>query len=171
MALSAKLTMRQGQTMVLTPQLLQAIKLLQMPNVELSAFIENELTSNPLFERAEDHEGREAERLEGPPETPAAEALAEPGDWASDALETNCAALEANLGTEIENAFEPDRTAPAADSRVGEGLPTGSWAGTEEAGRRRAQRRTSRPMCRRPSRCTTTSSARLESSCSIRRSG
>ena len=34
--------------MVLTPQLLQAIKLLQMPNVELSAFIETELSSNPL---------------------------------------------------------------------------------------------------------------------------
>ncbi len=74
MALSAKLTMRQGQTMVLTPQLLQAIKLLQMPNVELSAFIENELASNPLLERAEDQEGREAERLEGVPEAPAAEA-------------------------------------------------------------------------------------------------
>ena len=40
MALSAKLAMRQGQSMVLTPQLLQAIKLLQMPNAELAAFIE-----------------------------------------------------------------------------------------------------------------------------------
>ena len=35
MALSIKLALRQGQTMVLTPQLLQAIKLLQMPNLEL----------------------------------------------------------------------------------------------------------------------------------------
>ena len=40
--------------MVLTPQLLQAIKLLQMPNFELAAFIENELASNPLLERAEE---------------------------------------------------------------------------------------------------------------------
>ena len=108
MALSAKLTMRQGQTMVLTPQLLQAIKLLQMlPNVELSAFIENELTSNPLLERAEDQEGREAERLEGVPEAPAAEAVGRPATGRRDALETDCAALEANLGTEVENAFEP----------------------------------------------------------------
>ncbi len=84
MALSAKLIMRQGQTMVLTPQLLQAIKLLQMPNVELSAFIENELASNPLLERAEEHETREAERLEAPPEAPAAEGPVEPGDWASE---------------------------------------------------------------------------------------
>ncbi len=43
--------------MVLTPQLLQAIKLLQMPNVELSAFIETELSSNPLLERAEEQRG------------------------------------------------------------------------------------------------------------------
>src|ERR1700734_348878 len=56
MALSAKTTMRQGQTMVLTPQLLQAIKLLQMPNLELTQFIENELASNPLLERAEERE-------------------------------------------------------------------------------------------------------------------
>ncbi len=38
--------------MVMTPQLLQAIKLLQLPNVELAAYIENELERNPLLERA-----------------------------------------------------------------------------------------------------------------------
>ena len=56
MALSAKLALRQSQAMVLTPQLLQAIKLLQMPNLELTQFIENELASNPLLERAEERE-------------------------------------------------------------------------------------------------------------------
>src|SRR6202044_315921 len=56
MALSIKLAMRQSQAMVLTPQLLQAIKLLQMPNLELTQFIENELASNPLLERAEERE-------------------------------------------------------------------------------------------------------------------
>ena len=40
--------------MVLTPQLLQAIKLLQMPNAELAAFIEAELERNPLLERADE---------------------------------------------------------------------------------------------------------------------
>ena len=134
MALSAKLTMRQGQSMVLTPQLLQAIKLLQMPNVELSAFIENELTSNPLLERAEDHEGGEAERFEGPPEAPATEGSAEPGDWASESLETSSAKMEANLGTEVENAFDADRTAPSAEAGLGEGLPTGSWGGAGGGG-------------------------------------
>ena len=60
MALSAKLAMRQGQTMVLTPQLLQAIKLLQMPSGELSAFIESELERNPILERAEERHEPEA---------------------------------------------------------------------------------------------------------------
>ena len=130
MALSAKLMMRQGQTMVLTPQLLQAIKLLQMPNVELSAFIENELASNPLLERAEDHESRQSEPFQDPPETPPAETTAEPGDWASDALETDSASLAANLGTEVENAFDADRTAPPAAGGFGEGPAAGSWTAT-----------------------------------------
>ncbi|MFY9626959.1 MAG: hypothetical protein WAK03_02235, partial [Methylocystis sp.] len=38
MAISNKLMMRQGQALVMTPQLLQAIKLLQFSNLELSAF-------------------------------------------------------------------------------------------------------------------------------------
>src|SRR5271157_3980933 len=127
MALSAKLTMRQGQAMVLTPQLLQAIKLLQMPNVELSAFIEGELTSNPLLERAEEYEAAGAEPSEGEP--PQGEAPVEPGDWATEGLETDSAALAANLGTEVENAFDSDRTAPPAPATATDGLSASSWAG------------------------------------------
>ena len=54
MALSAKLVMRQGQALVMTPQLMQAIKLLQLSNLELASFIEEELERNPLLERAEE---------------------------------------------------------------------------------------------------------------------
>ena len=91
MALSAKLALRQSQTMVLTPQLLQAIKLLQMPNLELTQFIENELASNPLLERAEEREEPSLER--GESESGGfAEAPAEPGDWAAETLETDEAA-------------------------------------------------------------------------------
>ncbi len=53
MALSAKLELRQSQTLVMTPQLQQAIKLLQLSNIELSTFVEAELERNPLLERAE----------------------------------------------------------------------------------------------------------------------
>ncbi len=60
MALSAKLELRQGQSLVMTPQLQQAIKLLQLSNLELNEFVEAELEHNPLLERAEsDSEGPE----------------------------------------------------------------------------------------------------------------
>ena len=47
MALSARLEIRQGQGLVITPQLQQAIKLLQMSNLEVEAFIDAELERNP----------------------------------------------------------------------------------------------------------------------------
>ncbi|MFZ5719763.1 MAG: RNA polymerase factor sigma-54 [Pseudomonadota bacterium] len=53
MALSARLEIRQGQGLVITPQLQQAIKLLQMSNLELEAFVETELERNPLLQRDE----------------------------------------------------------------------------------------------------------------------
>lgn len=51
MALSAKLELRQGQQLVMTPQLQQAIRLLQFSNLELNAFVDAELERNPLLER------------------------------------------------------------------------------------------------------------------------
>jgi RNA polymerase sigma-54 factor len=126
MALSAKLVLRQGQTMVLTPQLLQAIKLLQMPNLELTQFIENELASNPLLERAEEREEASSEPLEPPG---FAEAPAEPGDWAGEALETDAGHLAANLGTEVDNAFDADGSAPAPQSAPADGLSAHAWTG------------------------------------------
>ncbi|MBC7769277.1 MAG: RNA polymerase factor sigma-54 [Phycisphaerales bacterium] len=53
MAMIPRLEMRQGQSLVMTPQLQQAIKLLQLSNVELQEFVEGELERNPLLEREE----------------------------------------------------------------------------------------------------------------------
>jgi RNA polymerase sigma-54 factor len=130
MALANRLAMRQGQSMVLTPQLLQAIKLLQMPNAELSAFIEAELERNPLLERVEEQPVFEPSTETGEPEAPAA--AVEPGDWASQTLESDPAAMASNLGTDIDNAFElerPTTPAPAAASDEGQGLSATSWTG------------------------------------------
>lgn len=52
MAFAQKLDLRQGQQLVMTPQLQQAIKMLQMSNLELSEFIAEELERNPLLEVA-----------------------------------------------------------------------------------------------------------------------
>lgn len=56
MALGQRLEIRQGQGLVITPQLQQAIKLLQLSNLELEAVIEAELERNPLLQR-EDGDG------------------------------------------------------------------------------------------------------------------
>ena len=53
MAIGPRLDLRQTQSLVMTPQLRQAIKLLQYSNVEVAAFIEEELERNPLLERDE----------------------------------------------------------------------------------------------------------------------
>ncbi|WP_135079777.1 RNA polymerase factor sigma-54 [Terasakiella sp. SH-1] len=53
MALSVRLDLKQSQTLVMTPQLQQAIKLLQMSNLELGNFVEEELERNPLLQRDE----------------------------------------------------------------------------------------------------------------------
>src|ERR1700744_2274033 len=46
-----RLEIRQAQSLVMTPQLQQAIKLLQLSNLELAEYCEQELERNPLLER------------------------------------------------------------------------------------------------------------------------
>jgi RNA polymerase sigma-54 factor len=52
-SLGPRLDFRQTQQLVMTPQLRQAIKLLQSSNLEVSAFVEEELERNPMLEREE----------------------------------------------------------------------------------------------------------------------
>lgn len=72
MALGARLELRQGQGLVITPQLQQAIKLLQLSNLELEAFVEGELERNPLLQR--DERESEPERDESQRDSDAASA-------------------------------------------------------------------------------------------------
>nr|WP_321359855.1 RNA polymerase factor sigma-54 [uncultured Hyphomonas sp.] len=51
------LDMRQGTSLVMTPQLQQAIKLLQLSNQELAEFVEAEIERNPLLQKTEDNDG------------------------------------------------------------------------------------------------------------------
>jgi len=115
MALSQRLEFRQTQALVMTPQLMQAIKLLQLSSLDLAAYVEGELERNPLLERADDDESPAA----------AAEAASAAGDgggdddsaptpdWIGDDLETSRSAMEQGLGTELENVFPEDSAAKA----------------------------------------------------------
>jgi RNA polymerase sigma-54 factor len=104
MALNQRLDLRQGQSLVMTPQLQQAIKLLQMSNMELQAFVDQELERNPLLERDE--------RGEVQKQTPGA---AEQTDMVS-ALAANAGAEERlrTLDTELENVYTHESRADAA---------------------------------------------------------
>ncbi|WP_022683326.1 RNA polymerase factor sigma-54 [Sphingobium bisphenolivorans] len=58
MALAPRLDLRQSQSLVMTPQLQQAIKLLALSNLEIEAFVASELEKNPLLESAPAGEDR-----------------------------------------------------------------------------------------------------------------
>lgn len=54
--ITQSLDLRQQQSLVMTPQMQQAVKLLQMNNLELQDFLEAEMVQNPLLEKAEGSE-------------------------------------------------------------------------------------------------------------------
>ena len=62
MAIAPRLEIRQGQSLVMTPQLQQAIKLLQLSNLELVDFVEQELSDNPILSREDNGEGTDVAR-------------------------------------------------------------------------------------------------------------
>lgn len=87
MSLAVRLDVRQSQSLVLTPQLQQAIRLLQLSNLELASVVERELSENPFLERAEHAAAAvpaaERERpLDGAPGLPAGGGEAAEGGWA-----------------------------------------------------------------------------------------
>ena len=102
MALTQRLDLRQTQSLVMTPQLQQAIRLLQLSSVEVTAFVEQELERNPLLERADDDPSA------------LADAFAEAPDMAPGA------ALEDRLGAE---RVGTDRLAEDGILAVGDATP------------------------------------------------
>ncbi|MEM1289653.1 MAG: RNA polymerase factor sigma-54 [Pseudomonadota bacterium] len=62
MKLTGRLEARQSQQLAMTPQLQQAIKLLQLSNLELQEFVEERLLENPFLERKEAEAAEPAER-------------------------------------------------------------------------------------------------------------
>ena len=61
MSIAPRIQVRQSQQLAMTPQLQQAIKLLKLSNIELAAFVEEQLEKNPLLERGTGDENRRGE--------------------------------------------------------------------------------------------------------------
>jgi RNA polymerase sigma-54 factor len=127
MALSQRLEIRQGQALVMTPQLLQAIKLLQLSHVELASYVDQELERNPLLERAEDQPP--LPDVEAPAAEPGLNGTA--GEWFEQGLETSREAIERNLDTSLDNVFDEDAAARAVAAPQADALPVSSslWSG------------------------------------------
>jgi RNA polymerase sigma-54 factor len=130
MALTPRLEMRQGQSLVMTPQLQQAIKLLQFSAAELAEFVEGELERNPLLERIEtepDEAARESEtRDEAAGETElSGDVPAGDGDFSTDAESLG-------QGSGASDAVDPG-AGPGTDwSKAGSGKGGDDLPGLEE---------------------------------------
>lgn len=126
MALSTKLELRQGQQLVMTPQLQQAIRLLQLSNLELNEFVDAELERNPLLER--DDQNAAAKPAEEPKE-PAPETAAQRSDdeWLDlrKPVTDHAGGLDADFGNVFQEpgTGEPDPGGPVSGM---------SWAGVTQ---------------------------------------
>ncbi|MBX9825835.1 MAG: RNA polymerase factor sigma-54 [Xanthobacteraceae bacterium] len=140
MALSQRLQMRQSQALVMTPQLMQAIKLLQLSNLDLAAYVEGELEKNPLLERAAEGEPGS---VEGAPEAAEADfdgggsgsAAEAQADRIDDSLETSRSAIEERLGTDLENEFPDDSSQTAQRPSADQPIGPSDWANVGTGGR------------------------------------
>jgi RNA polymerase sigma-54 factor len=125
MALSHRLNLKQQQSLVMTPQLQEAIKLLQMSNIELAEYIEAELEQNPLLERDEadrDDRSDNAGDGNGPEESrqPEDNGFDDAADQPQDSLElANSESLPAAddtpLDTSYDDVWDNDNVSASAD--------------------------------------------------------
>lgn len=138
MALSAKLEFRQGQQLVMTPQLQQAIRLLQFSNIELNAFVEAELERNPLLEREEARPEREDERgqaNEAKSNDAADEserAASENGDL--DFRDDTDVDYTGSFDTEVDNVYPEAPVSDFGNEQVGSWAGVGRGAGSSADG-------------------------------------
>jgi RNA polymerase sigma-54 factor len=136
MALTQKLEFRQSQTLVMTPQLMQAIKLLQLSNLDLAAYVEGELERNPLLERAGESEQESSEPNPQPAENESTATEASGADWLGEDLATSRTAIEDQLGTRLDNVFPDDSGEPPVRPGGGDGITGYSeWARVGSGGR------------------------------------
>ncbi len=131
MALTQRLQIRQSQALVMTPQLMQAIKLLQLSNLDLVAYVEAELERNPLLESTAEDDGPTAQP--GGAE-PSDKPLAEGESWTGGDGAPSGNGAEERLDSGPEDTFVDDgepRPPRAAENPAG----YSEWAGVGSGGR------------------------------------
>lgn len=126
MAMSAKLQLKQSQSLVMTPQLLQSIKLLQYNNVELQEFVQGELEKNPILEMEQANEISPRENGEPAREQADKDAPVEDvSKLVNEELPVEQAKLESQLDTSMENVF--DAGTSGADANKSSEASNSDW--------------------------------------------
>src|SRR6266498_4983014 len=123
MALTQRLEIRQSHALVMTPQLMQAIKLLQLSNLDLATYVEGELECNPLLERTGEGDG-EGELPELSPQPGVA-------DWVQASREGNEPPQQPTL--DVDEVPPADSAASRSDSE--DPIGYSEWAGIGAGGR------------------------------------
>ena len=129
MALNQRLELRQGQSLVMTPQLQQAIKLLQMSSLELQSFVETELERNPLLERDEQADAPATRQDE-------TEATADqPVDDVARTISDDGATAEKleSMDTDLDNVYA-DESRADADARAPGAMTDSGWSSMQPGG-------------------------------------
>lgn len=121
MSLSPRLEFRQTQSLIMTPQLMQAIKLLQLSNLDLASYVEAELERNPLLERDERPEegdvAADSDKASLEVDAPSlSDAAGEASDWLETRLETSPDAIAERLDADLSNVFPDDHGQPPGET-------------------------------------------------------
>ena len=118
MALSASLLLRQNQSLVMTPQLMQSIQLLQMTHLELNQFIAQEVEKNPLLEFQANDDQLTPERGEtaGGDESGGNDDGGGQADLYDSATSQSGERLDDQLDADFANVFQDDTTPQRADA-------------------------------------------------------
>jgi RNA polymerase sigma-54 factor len=129
MALTQKLQLRQSHALVMTPQLMQAIKLLQLSNLDLVGYVESELERNPLLERTGEGEAQ------GEPPVPDQDAAAPddrpPADWTEGSFAAAAGGDQTDRPDgEVSSADDGEALAPRASPDAAAGYTDWTGAGT-----------------------------------------
>jgi RNA polymerase sigma-54 factor len=132
MALTQRLQIRQSQALVMTPQLMQAIKLLQLSNLDLVAYVDAELERNPLLEPG----NPDGEAAPGANGAQSADKPAEAGEiWNGSDSEPSGEAKAERAEDHIDDTSVPDDAAPGRQRLADAPGGYSEWAGVGAGGR------------------------------------
>ena len=123
MALTPRLEFRQSQSLVMTPQLMQAIKLLQLSSLDLTSYVEAEIEKNPLLQSVEEHEAGKAgsstevsSSEDSSSNNESSDGGADDNTWLDGSLEANPQEIAKTFDTDAENVFPDDSAGAGVES-------------------------------------------------------